>query len=120
MSDEKAIYVLQVFERVKRDEENPRRGERNIGWFSSLDLAKYCLHTNKDVIGEVMPVEGSGVECPYYLYALIEKVYEGPYSCGLQGDEDDVKFFHWDVSISDYVEIPRPKELQGVVGFTIG
>jgi hypothetical protein len=122
-SKNKAIYILQVMKRFKRDENNPSRAERNIGWFSSLEAAIENLHTNKDVIGETVPTktkEFGTVDYPFYPYALIEKVYEGPYSCGMQGDENDVKFFEWDIATKDYVEIPRPKELEGIIGFTLG
>lgn len=59
-----------------------------------------------------------GVDYPYYRYALIEKVPEGPYACGMENEDDAVKFFEW--KDGDYVEMERPKELKGVVGFTIG
>ena len=114
---QKCIYVLQAFRRYIRNEENPTRDERNIGWYSTLDAAIENLHANKDVIAETMPDE-NGVDYPYYRYALIEKVPEGPYACGLENEDDAVKFFEW--KDGDYVEIPRPKELKCVVGFTIG
>lgn len=114
---QKCIYVLQAFRRYIRNEENPTRGERNIGWYSTLDAAIENLHANKDVIAETMPGE-DGIDYPYYKYALIEKVPEGPYACGLENEDDAVKFFEW--KDGDYVEMERPKELEGVVGFTIG
>lgn len=114
---QKCIYVVQAFRRYKRDEEHPNLGERNIGWYSTLDAAIENLHANKDVIAETMPDE-DGVDYPYYRYALIEKVPEGPYACGLENEDDAVKFFEW--KDGDYVEMERPKELEGVVGFTIG
>ena len=114
---QKCIYVLQAFRRYIRNEENPTRGERNIGWYSTLDAAIENLHANKDVIAETMPDE-DGIDYPYYGYALIEKVPEGPYACGLENEDDAVKFFEW--KDGDYVEMERPKELEGVVGFTVG
>jgi len=111
------IYVVQAFRRYKRDEEHPNRDERNIGWYSTLDAAIENLHANKDVIAETMP-DDDGVDYPYYQYALIEKVPEGPYACGMENEDDAVKFFEW--KDGDYVEMERPKELEGVVGFTIG
>ena len=114
---QKCIYVLQAFRRYIRNEENPTRGERNIGWYSTLDAAIENLHANKDVIAETMPDE-DGIDYPYYKYALIEKVPEGPYACGLENEDDAVKFFEW--KDGDYVEMERPKELEGVVGFTVG
>ena len=38
--------------------------------------------------------------------------------CLILGAEDDVKFFEW--KDGDYVEMERPTELSGVIGFTIG
>lgn len=114
---QKCIYVLQAFCRYIRNDENPTREERNIGWYSTLDAAIENLHANKDVIAETMPDE-DGVDYPYYQYALIEKVPEGPYACGMENEDDAVKFFEW--KGGDYVEMERPKELKGVVGFTIG
>jgi hypothetical protein len=114
---QKCIYVLQAFCRYKLDEEHPDRDDRNIGWYSTLDAAIENLHANKDVIAETMPDE-DGVDYPYYQYALIEKVPEGPYACGMENEDDAVKFFEW--KDGDYVEMDRPKELEGVVGFTVG
>lgn len=114
---QKCIYVLQAFRRYKRDEEHPVYGERNIGWYSTLDAAIENLHANKDVIAETMP-DDDGVDYPYYQYALIEKVPEGPYACGMDNDDDAVKFFEW--KDGDYVEMERPKEFIGVIGFTMG
>lgn len=114
---QKCIYVLQAFRRYIRNEENPTRDERNIGWYSTLDAAIENLHANKDVIAETMP-DDDGVDYPYYQYALIEKVPEGLYACGLENEDDAVKFFEW--KDGDYVEMERPKELEGVVGFTVG
>lgn len=117
----KFIYVLQVYMRYKRDAEHPRRGDRTIGWYSTLESAIENLHANKDVFAETVPhraEDGTTVYVPYYPYALIEKVAEGPYSCGMVGDTEDVTFFKW--VDGDYVEMERPKELKGTVGFTIG
>lgn len=116
----KYIYVLQVFERYKRDADHPRRCERNIGWYSTLESAIENMHRNKDIIAETVPrkTENGVVEVPFYPYALIEKVYEGPYSCGTMGDGDDVLFFEW--KDGDYVPMKRPRELEGVIGFTLG
>ena len=114
---EKYIYIVQVFRRYIRNEENPTRSERNVGWYSSKEAAIENLHANRHVFAETMPDE-DGVDCPYYRYALVETVPEGPYACGLENDDDAVIFFEW--KDGDYVEIPRPKELEGVVGFTVG
>lgn len=117
----KCIYVLQVFERYKRDAEHPTREERTIGWYSTLESAVENLHVNKAVFAETVQCQledGTTIDRPYYPYALIEKVPEGPYSCGMVGDEDDVKFFEWENG--DYVEMERPKELKGTIGFTMG
>jgi len=117
----KFIYVLQVFVRYKRDENHPTREERTIGWYPTLESAIENLHTNVAVFSEEHSIDVSDgwSEClPFYPYALIEKVPEGPYSCGMVGDEDDVKFFKWENG--DYVEMERPKELVGTVGFTMG
>ena len=111
------IYVLEVSRRYKWDKDHPRRDERRIGWFSTLESAVQNLHDNKDIFAETVPGE-NGESIPDYRYALIEKVYEGPYSCGTLGDTDDVMFFEW--KDGDYVEMERPRELQGVVGFTMG
>lgn len=114
---QKCIYVLQAFRRYKLDEEHPDYGERNIGWYSTLDAAIENLHANKSVIAETA-MACNGVEIPYYKYALIEKVPEGPYACWMDNDDDAVKFFEW--KDGDYVEMERPMEFKGVIGFTMG
>ena len=117
----KCIYVLQVFERYKRDVEHPSYGDRTIGWYSTLESAVENLHVNKNVLAETVPCQledGTTIDIPYYPYALIEKVPEGPYACGMAGDEGDVMFFKWENG--DYVGMERPKELNGIIGFTMG
>ena len=112
-SQVKEIFIIQVYKRNKRDEEHPTRGSRTIGWYSTFKDAEENLHANKDIFAEVMD------DYVYYPYALIERVPEGPYSCGICGDEDnDVKFYEW--KDGDYVPCERPKELQGVIGLTMG
>ena len=113
------IYVLQVFVRYKRDEDHPTREERTIGWYSTLESAVENLHANAAVFAEEHSIDGSE-RIPFYPYALIEKVPEGPYACGTLGDIDcgDVLFYKWDNG--DYTEMPQPKELNGTIGFTMG
>jgi hypothetical protein len=117
----KCIYILQVFERYKRDAEHPSYGDRTIGWYSTLESAVENLHANVAVFAEEDSIDvsdGWSERIPFYPYALIEKVPEGPYACGMVGDEGAVMFFKWENG--DYVEMERPKELNGIIGFTMG
>lgn len=115
----KCIYVLQVLQRTLRSAEHPTRGERTIGWYETRELAEKNMHADASLICEY--VEGCEA---YYPYALIERVPEGPYGTLLYNDDGDVQFYRWednaDCTGGDYVPMGRPRELRGVVGFTMG
>lgn len=103
----KVIYVIQVY----RFWDDNSIDSRNIGWQEDKDTAIDSLVTNSGVIAD------SVGNAAYYPYALVEEVPNGIYPDCL---EHRVWFFEWDREKVRYVPSTRPKDWEGVVGFTMG
>ena len=101
------IFVAQALKSLDNDS-----ATRTYGWFSTMDLAKESLLANADFVAEAT------IAGPYYPYALIEEVPEGICSIGIMMDIPVCKFYQY--KDGTYVEIPRPKKWDGIVGFTMG
>ena len=52
-----------------------------------------------------------------YHYAVIEKIEEGLYQYAL---DDDAIWFEFNCETEEYEMIPKPKEMENIIGFAIG
>lgn len=99
------IFVVQAIHSI-----DGNLGERNLGWYRTMQEARDSLKMNAEVIADV---GRNGVA--RYQYALIESVEPGIYPVNSQAE-----WYRFNSDTSSYAKIKTPKRFEGVIGFTMG
>lgn len=88
--------------------------ERNIGFYTSFQMAEEALLGNSVVIAE------TSNNVPHYRYACIEKCVDGLYQLDNTFDDDYIQWYEFDAKSLKYRKIDTPDEMEGIVGLIFG
>lgn len=103
------IYGIKTMTRCQPDKEYPHYldfgGERNVGFYVSLDDAIECIKSNYADIWETI-----------YNYAMIEEIHEGLYGSA----PSHTWWFKWNKEHQCYEPMDQPKLAENKFGFIMG